>query len=275
MRVSSWPPRMMKARWTTTSASATSAWTASGSRMSPWRYSVLRRPSAPGSNGRRAMPRMRSTWGSRARRKERPISPVGPVTATVWPSLIVQDDARGLALTLHARRDGPDLVRRGVVEQRGDGVEARRVLEVLDRREDQQQLARVAALERAARARTSARRRSPGRRSGPRRRAARRRGRTSCRSGSWNSGGVIQRANGTSASGSGSTTPVSSTTSRTAAARWVSSPSVEPPGKTQAPPMKRAFGVRRQSSTSMRCVPPRSRITVADGAGRWVLHRPR
>ena len=60
------------------------------------------------------------------------------------------------------------------------------------------------------------------------------------------SGGVIQRANATSAAGSGSVIATSSKTSRTAAARCATSPSpscasTAPPGKTHAPPMNRAF----------------------------------
>src|SRR6478609_3200908 len=140
---------MMKARCTSTSASAASASTASGASTSPWRYSVLTRPSEAGSNGRRAMPRMRAC-GSSARRKARPISPVGPVTATV-SSGIVEDDARGLALALDAGLDGLDLVRARPLEQLVGAREAGRVLEVLDRREHEQDLARLAALQRAPR----------------------------------------------------------------------------------------------------------------------------
>src|SRR4051812_42379175 len=76
---------MMKARCTTMSASATSASTASRSRMSPCRYSALVQPCAAGSNGLRAMPTTRSTSGccSNALTADMPMSPVGPVTATV------------------------------------------------------------------------------------------------------------------------------------------------------------------------------------------------
>ena len=64
----------------------------------------------------------------------------------------------------------------------------------------------------------------------------------------FTSGGVIQRANGTSASGSGSAMPPPPATSRTPAARCAASPSpssasTAPPGNTHAPPMNRAFGV--------------------------------
>src|SRR3954451_10655203 len=126
---------MMKARWTITSASAASALTASGSRMSPRRYSVLRRPRLSGSNGRRAMPRMRPACGSSAFRNARPISPVGPVTATVR-SLIVEHDPRGLALAFHARLHGAHFVGARPAQELVGGLEARERLEVLDRRED-------------------------------------------------------------------------------------------------------------------------------------------
>src|SRR3954463_4240521 len=137
---------MMKARWTITSASAASALTASGSRMSPRRYSVLRRPRLSGSNGRRAMPRMRPARGSSAFRNARPISPVGPVTATVR-SLIVEHDPRGLALALDARLHRPDPGGSRPFEHLVGRLEAREGLEVLDRREDHQQLAGLGALE--------------------------------------------------------------------------------------------------------------------------------
>src|SRR4051794_37040296 len=140
----------MNARWTITPASAKRARSASGSRMSPCRYSVFCNPRLAGSNGRRAIPRMRPTCGSSARRNARPISPVGPVTATVR-SLIVKHDPRGLALALDARLHGPDLMRARPREQLVGGGEPREGLEVLDRREDHQQIARLRALERAAR----------------------------------------------------------------------------------------------------------------------------
>ena len=80
--------------------------------------------------------------------------------------------------------------------------------------------------------------------------------------------GVIQREKRTSASGSGRTTDASSCTSRTPAARCAASPvpspaSTAPPGKTQAPPMKRCSGLRLTSRTSSDSEPPRSTITVA------------
>jgi hypothetical protein len=76
---------MMKARWITTSASATKASTAPRSRMSPWRYSVRVHACSAGSNGRRAIPMICSTSEacSSASTAEIPMSPVGPVTATV------------------------------------------------------------------------------------------------------------------------------------------------------------------------------------------------
>src|SRR3954452_19539775 len=74
-----------KARWTTTSAPSTSASTASRSSTSPRRYSVFSQPCPARSKGRRAMPITRSTSGIRSSEemKALPISPVGPVTATV------------------------------------------------------------------------------------------------------------------------------------------------------------------------------------------------
>src|SRR5262245_2791467 len=123
---------MMNARWTSTSASAASECTASGSSTSPWRYSVLTSPSDAGSNGRRAIPSTRAC-GSSAFRNARPISPVGPVTATVRS---VDDNPRRLALAFHARLDRLDLVVARPLEQLVGGAEPRDGLEVLDRRED-------------------------------------------------------------------------------------------------------------------------------------------
>src|SRR3954468_10692412 len=76
---------MMNARCTTTSAPLTSRSTVARSRTSPCTYSVLRQPREAGSNGRRAMPTMRATSLERssASMNGLPISPVGPVTATV------------------------------------------------------------------------------------------------------------------------------------------------------------------------------------------------
>ena len=86
------------------------------------------------------------------------------------------------------------------------------------------------------------------------------------------SGGVIQRANGTSAAGSGSVIADLLLDLAHAAARWAASPSpscasTAPPGNTHAPPMKRAFGVRWTSRTSSRSAPPRSTMTVAAWRG--------
>src|SRR4051794_39868322 len=79
----------MNARCTTTSASATSASTAARSSTSPCRYSVRFQPWSAGSKGRRAIPTMRATPRARAFSSASmnglPISPVGPVTATVRP----------------------------------------------------------------------------------------------------------------------------------------------------------------------------------------------
>src|ERR671915_74677 len=54
-RVASLALRIAKARCTTTSAPWTRSRTLASSVTSPWRYSVLRQPRSPGSNGRRAM----------------------------------------------------------------------------------------------------------------------------------------------------------------------------------------------------------------------------
>src|SRR5262245_46699273 len=144
---------MMNARCTTTSASATRALTASMSSTSPRRYSTF--SSGPGSNGRRAIPITRATRGSAssARRNARPSSPVGPVTATVRPLVVfvIEHDPPRLALALDARLDGAELAVRRVVEQLVGGLEAGDPLEVLDRREDHQQLARLRALQRPRR----------------------------------------------------------------------------------------------------------------------------
>ena len=85
--------------------------------------------------------------------------------------------------------------------------------------------------------------------------------------------GVIQRENPTSSEGSSMSMLASSRSSRTAAARWASSPapstvSTAPPGNTHTPPMNLAFGVRRTSSTSSASAPPRSTITLAAWRGR-------
>ena len=112
----------------------------------------------------------------------------------------------------------------GVGEQRVDGGELAQLLEVLDRREDQHDLAGAVGVERG-------RGREPAEVHAllavdPRLLAVRaaRRGRSACRSGSAPPPGVIQRENFTSASGSSSAIPASSRSSRIAAARWASSP---------------------------------------------------
>src|SRR2546425_912492 len=98
---------MMNARWTTTSAPATSASTSSRRVTSPWRYSALRSPNEAGSNGRRAMPITRPT--SRARSSARssglPMSPVGPVTATVRPDCLGGGTAANVSLDTGSGQD--------------------------------------------------------------------------------------------------------------------------------------------------------------------------
>src|SRR4051794_5038087 len=85
---------MMKARCTTTSAPFTSASTSSRLVTSPWTYSVFLSPIDSGSNGRRAIPMTFLIWGvlSSARSSGLPMSPVGPVTATL--SFAADDDER-------------------------------------------------------------------------------------------------------------------------------------------------------------------------------------
>ena len=88
-RVRSPSPITVNARCTTASAPLTTSRTLASSPTSPSRYSVLRQPCSPGSNGRRAMPTIRFTARERSRASttDRPRSPVGPVTATVMPVL--------------------------------------------------------------------------------------------------------------------------------------------------------------------------------------------
>src|SRR4051794_30980926 len=82
------PATMMNARCTTTSAPSHRRWTDARSSTSPCRYSTLRQPCVAGSKGRRAMPTILSTSRERSsvRMNGLPISPVGPVTATVSPT---------------------------------------------------------------------------------------------------------------------------------------------------------------------------------------------
>src|SRR5581483_4299404 len=82
----------MNARWTTASAPAKASRSASGSRTSPWRYSILLQPCAEGSNGRRATPTIRPTRRSASSSgiSPNPNVPVGPVTATVSASLPIE-----------------------------------------------------------------------------------------------------------------------------------------------------------------------------------------
>src|SRR4051812_19782541 len=89
-RVAEPASRTANARCTTTWASFTRLLTLALSVTSPWRYSVLRQPRSSGSNGRRAMPKMRLTARERSNASTipSPRSPVGPVTATVRPVLV-------------------------------------------------------------------------------------------------------------------------------------------------------------------------------------------
>src|SRR5918992_1568683 len=154
----SWPPMMMNARCTTTSASATSSATASGSSTSPRRYSVLRSPRPAGSNRRRAIPSTRPLARERApaRRRAPPMSPAGPGTAEVRVSVAIarlprQDHARDLALEYHVRLDRLDLAAVGPGQQLVRGREAAELLERLDRREHEHDLVPLVGVERCAR----------------------------------------------------------------------------------------------------------------------------
>src|SRR3954454_5052724 len=116
--------RIANARCTTTWAPLTRSRTLAASVTSPRRYSGLRQPRSPGSDGRRAMPitRLTARDRSRASTMPRPRSPVGPVTATVRPVLVtgavLQDSSAACAaFFLAADQDvGP---------VRDHGVEAR------------------------------------------------------------------------------------------------------------------------------------------------------
>src|SRR5690349_17399255 len=112
--VSSRPPMMMKARCTTTSASLNSSSSASRSSTSPWRYSVFFRPASAGSNGRRAIAKTRATsrLRSSARSSERPMSPVGPVMATVTFASLLDLRAAGMSSRLGPASPGHLALRR-------------------------------------------------------------------------------------------------------------------------------------------------------------------
>ena len=129
-------------------------------------------------------------------------------------------------------------------EQLVGGLERRQLLERLDRREHEQELAALVGLERAARRVPADVDASRRRRAAARRPAAPRRGRSACRSGSCTSAGVIQRENSISASGSGSATRRLLGDLAHAGRRGCPRrASTAPPGNTHAPPMKRCAGV--------------------------------
>src|SRR4051794_1930027 len=90
-------PVMLNARWTTTSAPWNACSSASWSRTSPWRYSILCQPFELGTNGRRAIPMTFPTRSSSSRSGMRPDPkvPVGPVTATVSGGMGVRLPDRG------------------------------------------------------------------------------------------------------------------------------------------------------------------------------------
>src|SRR4051812_17320243 len=106
------------ARWTTTSAPFTASRTLFLSWTSPWRYSVFFQPWLAGSNGRRAMPTIFFTRRERssAETSAMPRSPVGPVTATVSPSVAMRrlyPNAAGGAARSAARQ--PDRLARDLL----------------------------------------------------------------------------------------------------------------------------------------------------------------
>src|SRR5690349_8996265 len=149
-RVASLAERIANARWTTTSEPFTASRTLAASCTSPSRYSVFFQPTALGSNGRRAMPTMRLTLRERssADTSAIPRSPVGPVTVTVSPSVGIagltgQDDLRQVLLHQDLGHDGLHVARPGVVQGVLHRVELRQLLEVLDRGEDEAELARA------------------------------------------------------------------------------------------------------------------------------------
>src|SRR3954470_8446251 len=147
-RVASPASRIAKARWTTTSAPFTSSRTLLSSVTSPWRYSVFFQPSSSGSNGRRAMP---TTVFTRLERSSAfttatPRSPVGPVTATLRLSVAIAGLPRkqhlgAVALVDHARQDRLDLAATRGVEQLRHRACAAQLLQVLDRREHEHEVA--------------------------------------------------------------------------------------------------------------------------------------
>src|ERR671924_630596 len=88
-RVASLAVRIANARCTTTSAPFTRSRTLAASVTSPCRYRLFFQPRSAGSKGRRAIPSIRLTDRERSSALTMPMprSPVGPVTATVRPSL--------------------------------------------------------------------------------------------------------------------------------------------------------------------------------------------
>src|SRR3954469_16321176 len=117
-------PMIAKARCTTTSAPFTASRTLRLSCTSPCRYSAFFQPWLAGSNARRAIPTIFFTWRerSRAETSAMPRSPVGPVTATVRPSVGtagVVSDRR----SVRRRRRGAVLAAAQAIEAiRPDGV---------------------------------------------------------------------------------------------------------------------------------------------------------
>src|SRR5262249_42578635 len=153
--------RMANARWTTTSEPFTASRTLSRSRTSPCRYSVFFQPASAGSNGRRAIPTIFFTPRERssADTSAMPRSPVGPVTVTVRPSVAIarlarQHDLGGLLAVVDpdARHHGLDLAAAGRLEGVLHRLELGELLQVLDRWEDELELAAAVGVERVRRA---------------------------------------------------------------------------------------------------------------------------
>ena len=221
---------------------------------------------------------------SSARSSERPMSPVGPgdrdpqrppghrLVSSRSP-VAGEHDPRGLALDEHPRLHREHVALAGVVEQRVGGGEPRELLEVLDRREDEQQLA-AAAAPAAPRPASNQRASTISLAVDPRLGAVGREARKNQVSKRiLTSAGVIQRENGMSSAGSGERDPGllrELAHGRRAQARPRPRPrrrSTAPPGKTQAPPMKRASGCAGRAAPRARPRRPASRITVAAGRG--------
>ncbi len=152
------------------------AWPGTSSRSRP-------SASSPRRSGPRPYPR---TWRSQRRcgipRRRGSTHPVSP--SVVVAGLAGQQHARDLALDQHARLDRQHVSARRIRDQRVRAVERRELLEVLDRREDERQVAGAVGVERALRREPAPCRRSRRRRSPAPGRLGSAPGRSVCRSGS-------------------------------------------------------------------------------------------